>query len=80
MKVYITKYALTKGIIETEDAEICYNISENMIRSKKYGCFYGNDWQTTKEGAILRAEQMKEKKIQSFERQLEKLKGLKFSL
>lgn len=55
MKVYITKYALTKGIIETEDVEICYNISENMIRSKKHGCFYGNDWQTTKEGAILRA-------------------------
>ena len=80
IKVYITKYALTKGIIETEDVEICHNISENRIRSKKYGCFYGNDWQTTKEGAILRAEQMKEKKIQSFERQLEKLKGLKFSL
>lgn len=43
MKVYITKYALTKGIIETEDVEICYNISENRIRSKKYGCFYEND-------------------------------------
>lgn len=80
MKVYITKYALTKGIIETEDAEICYSISENMIRSKKYGCFHGNEWQLTKEEAILRAESMKEKKIQSLESQLEKLKGLKFPL
>lgn len=80
MKVYITKYALTKGIIETEDAEICYNISENMIRSKKYGCFHGNDWHTTKEGAVLRAEVMKKNKIQSLESQVEKLKGLKFPL
>lgn len=34
MKVYITKYALSTGIIETDDAEICSNISEDMISSK----------------------------------------------
>ncbi len=80
MKVYITKYALTKGIIETEDAEICYNISENMIRSKKYGYFHKNDWQATKEGAVLRVEVMRIKKIESLKKQIEKLDKMKFSL
>lgn len=44
MKVYITKYALSTGIIETDDAEICSNISGDMISSKKYGYYRGNDW------------------------------------
>lgn len=80
MKVYITKYALSTGIIETDDAEICSNISGDMIRSKKHGYFYRNDWHKNKEDAVLRAEVMRIKKIESLERQLEKLKGLKFSL
>jgi hypothetical protein len=40
MKVYITKYALSTGIIETDDAEICSNIiSGDMISSKNMDIF-----------------------------------------
>ena len=70
MKVYITKYALSTGIIETDDAEICSNISGNMISSKKYGYFHGNDWHKKKEDAVLRAEVMRIKKIESLKNKL----------
>lgn len=81
MKVYITKYALSTGIIETDDAEICSNIiSGDMISSKKYGYFYGNDWHKKKEDAVLRAEVMRIKKIESLKKQIEKLDKMKFSL
>ena len=80
MKVYITRYALSTGIIETDDAEICSNISEDMISSKKYGYFHGNDWHKKKEDAVLRAEVMRIKKIESLKKQIEKLDKMKFSL
>ena len=81
MKVYITKYALSTGIIETDDAEICSNIiSGDMISSKKYGTFHGNDWHKKKEDAVLRAEVMRIKKIESLKKQIEKLDKTKFSL
>ena len=79
MKVYITKYALSTGIIETDDAEICSNISEDMISSKKYGTFHGNDWHKKKEDAVLRAEVMRINKNESLKKQIEKFDKIKFS-
>lgn len=80
MKVYITKYALSTGIIETDDAEICSNISGDMISYKNYGYYRGNDWHKKKEDAVLRAEVMRIKKIESLKKQIEKLDKMKFSL
>ena len=78
MKVFITRYALTKGIIETDDAEGCFDISPEMISSKKYGCFHGDDWHKTKEEAIAFAEKMRVKKIESLKKQIAKMEKLKF--
>lgn len=79
MKVWITKYALTRGIIESEGEEL----SKTMIRVRGaavkcqvYSIF--PDWWPSKESAILRAEQMRNAKIKSLEKQVEKLKKLKF--
>lgn len=51
MKVWITKYALTSGIVETE-AEVC---TDNMISVKDAGhCtvyFHGNEWHKSRESA-----------------------------
>lgn len=76
MKVWITKYALTQGIIETE-AERSKN-HEDMIDTGKFGYYHGSDWHTTEEDAIKKAEEMKIRKIISLEKQINKIKELKF--
>lgn len=76
MKAYITKYALTKGIFEVD----CERLSEDRIRvfSVVTQYYSGYDWYYTKEAAIVRAKEMQDAKIKSMEKQLQKLKGLKF--
>lgn len=87
MKVWITKYCLTIGIEEIE-AEIC-STNEDMIEKVNnkeisgYQCdeyYHGKneEWHTTKESAIKKAEEMKLKKINSLKKQLKKLEALKF--
>lgn len=80
MKVWVTKYALTKGIMEKE-AELCDNTDGRMIRIKDnpYNEYYaGGEWFHTKEEAVQKAEELKVKKIKSVKKQLEKLQNLKF--
>ena len=79
MKVWITKYALTKGIF-IEDAEICHDISCDMIRTSSGGIYHGNgrEWHITKESAIKQAEEMRRKKIKNLRNQIEKLEKISF--
>lgn len=85
MKVWITKYALTDGIEEIDSASvaimevedtgyltICRNAG-NLPKTynKKY---YSLD----KESAIHKAEEMRQKKIASLKKQIEKLEQMKF--
>lgn len=80
MKVWITKYALTKGIFEmdvesqSEDGKVVYGKAWNQ-------CFHGQgvDWCKTKAAAIARAEEMRNKKITSLKNQIEKLEEMKFN-
>lgn len=77
MKVWITKYALTKGILIKEAEECDFN---GMIKAK-YGSYYhgeGREWHRTKESAIKKAEEMRQKKIQSLKNQIEKLEKMEF--
>lgn len=80
MKVWITRYALTKGIIESE---VIY-CGDDMVRERKQGCFpiyyhgEGHEWHKTKESAIAKAEEMRKKKIASLKKQIEKLEKMKF--
>lgn len=85
MKVWITKYALTKGIFETEVTSKCLDIdptgnmiciTENGFNSYCHG--EGKEWNKDKESAIKRADEMKKKKISSLKKQIEKLKNMKF--
>lgn len=86
MKVWISKYALTQGIEEIE-AKICNN--EDMVERVKdtsivgfqpsqYYHGEGREWHLTKEEAIKKAEEMRDKKIRSVQKQLEKLQNMKF--
>ena len=87
MKVWITKYALTDGISEGEViAE--HKIRENPIETKiKYLCknsvgdqFYldSDDFCYTYECAIKKAEEMRQKKIESLKKQIQNLEGIRF--
>ena len=85
MKVWITKYALTDGIEEIDSANvaimevegtgyltICRNAGNlPEAYNKKY---YSLD----KESAIHKAEEMRQKKITSLKKQIEKLERMRF--
>lgn len=80
MKVWITKYALTQGIIEKEARE-CKGFDGMIQTEEKYPAYFrgeGKDWHRTKESAIKRAEDMRQKKIESLKKQIKKLEEMKF--
>ena len=77
MDVYVTKYALTSGIFKCE----VKLLKEDMVRLSKdrYAqFFYGDEWQPTWESALRRAEEMREKKLVSLRKQIQKLEGKDF--
>ncbi len=79
MKVYITKYALSQGIFEmdverqSEDGKLVCGKSWNQSYHGQ-----GVEWCKTKAEAIARAEEMRQKKIASLKKQIEKLEKMKF--
>lgn len=78
MKVWITKYALTKGILEMEGEE---TISPSMIcitNTQPPDYYNGKDWHFSKKKAIERANEMALNKINTLQQQIEKIKSLKF--
>lgn len=83
MKVYITKYALTLGIIIREDAEECKTSpsmirvpSENICYSDAYYHGEGREWCRTEDEALKRFEELKEKKLKSLSKQIRKIEML----
>jgi hypothetical protein len=72
---FITKFALTSGVIETE---LEHNTDyKGMATATKIGWgnhFHGHDWHRTREAAQARIDEMMSKKINSLHRQLAKLK------
>ena len=80
MKVWITKYALTKGVIEA-DGELTSSESVSILNrglSLPTHWFYKGDWHSDKQSAIKKAEEMRQKKIESLKNQIEKLEGMRF--
>jgi len=73
MKVYVTKYALTRGILLMEVTDKFE--SNTILYSIKYGYFNKGDHFKNIEEAIKDAEQRKEKKLIQLQNQLEKLEN-----
>jgi len=78
---WITKYALTKGIFSTM-VESC-DASNKMVKdisNDEWKCWYyhGNDWHRTKEAAVKRANEMRNKKLASLKKSIERIKKLEF--
>ena len=79
MKVWITKYALTSGILEKEVKDF----GDGSVREieNSFPIYYhgeGKEWHRTKESAIAKAEEMRKKKIASLKKQIEKLEKMEF--
>lgn len=75
MKVYITQYALTKGILE-EEAEIedgcAYTKGRYSWRISK------THWFSNREDAVIRCNDLKNRQIATFQKGIDKLKKLSF--
>ena len=79
MKVWITKYALSRGIFEM-DAERQSEDGKSVYGKAWEQCYHGQgvEWHKTKAAAIARAKEMRKKKIASLKKQIEKLENMKF--
>ena len=77
IKVWITKYALTDGIMEKK-VEECGDGMCNTVEDEYTAYYHGRDWHRTRESAVKRAEEMRVAKIKSMEKRIAKLKNLKF--
>lgn len=84
MKVWITKYALTKGIYEAEGEKSSF---PDMIRVRVDNkgvplsfpiSFHKGEWHTCKGDAIIKANQMKENKLNSLRKMSETISNLTF--
>jgi hypothetical protein len=81
MKVWITKYALTQGILEKE-VQIANTCSDLVnVVGESLETYYGKDreWHLSKDGAINKAEKMRVSKINSLKEQIAKLERLDFN-
>lgn len=84
-RIWITKYALSDGVLPLDGAHEVDGgyISKTGPFTGEWGArnhFYGGkDWHLTSEAANTRAEEMRIAKIASLEKQITKLKKLKFS-
>lgn len=89
MKVWITKYALTQGMfeadVELERADSGRGPSMVVLRGERDGgtviaYFHGEgrEWHRTKSGALDRCEALRQMKIEALEKQIAKLRAMKF--
>lgn len=82
MKIWSTKYCLTDGITEHE---VVNGYTNNMVTIPKTADSYamhlhgeGKDWHKSKEAAVRRANVIRIKKLQSLDKQVEKISAIEF--
>lgn len=78
MKVYITKYCFTEGILEKETDD---KPTDSMIVVRGSGhpqYFHKNDWHADMDSAKKKAEDMRKRRLLSLAKQIQKLEQLSF--
>ena len=78
--IWITKYALTTGIIKVEakiDGD--YGLAGYVPEGTTYIDYvHPREWCATRTEALVRAEEMRQKRLKSLEKQIKKITNLKF--
>lgn len=79
-KVYLHRYSLSeKGKIQEIEGDFSTSHPSTFFPRKVYLIAFSKaDYSLTKEEAIKAAEQRRDKKIESLQKQIDKLKSLKF--
>lgn len=79
LTVFVTRYALTRGIQERKVKETSVEGLLEDIEVTQL-CYHdeGRDWHKTREEAVKKAEEMRQKKIQSLKKQIEKIENITF--
>ncbi len=82
MKIYVTKFWQTKGIVQVEAR--LYDDHPNMASYRPHNAYdqyvYGNDWHKTVEAARVDFESRRIKKIKSLQAKIIKLNSMKFEV
>lgn len=84
MKFWITKYALTSGIMEVEAEDPANAQFPEMVTVPPQGDvgftqhFHGKDWHRSREDAVKRAGIMRDKKVHNLHRRITKLEQTRF--
>jgi hypothetical protein len=81
MPYFITRYALSRGIFEIEANIIDHHkrIINQTVDGKGINCYYhAREWWTSKDEAVKQARKMRDRKVKSLEKQIEKLKEMEF--
>ena len=76
MKVWVTKYALTRGIMEVEVRLIRPDMVEDAALSCMY--YFGNEWHRIYKLAVLEANRMRTRKLDSLRKQVVRLENTEF--
>lgn len=76
--LYITKYALSSGILEREQVDIDGRMAVVVEPGglNRRGYYHGSDWHLTREAALADAEKRRVARIASLKKQIEKLEKL----
>lgn len=78
-RIYITKYALSKGILEEEAVIKDYGRYSRALVKGDYSSYgIGSEAFFKREDALKNAENRRIKKIESLKKQINKLENLKF--
>lgn len=80
---YITKFALTWGIIEADlespdGSDLCVLRSSEPGVTNQYFHGEGKEWHRTKDAAVARANAMKATKLAALRKQMAKIESLQF--
>ena len=80
MKIYVTKFALTGGITEYEASlsKDGYALVTKHTDTDFHQWFAPKEFHTTKEAAIIRAEEMRVAKLKSLEKAIKKFSLMSF--
>lgn len=78
MKVYVTKYALTQGILELEGSVDEEHSTMFVVPGAFRRYYHKPFWHETREDAVKHADTLKASKIASIKKQIKKLEELKF--
>ncbi len=76
-KIFVSKYALTKGILEMDAT-----IKEDMaVVPSLWGAqyFHKGEWHLDKDAAVNQAEQMRHSRIVSLKKSIQKLEKISFT-